>query len=82
LIGPSSSPTRIIILPRFSETGIIALIDIASPTLECKTVNFGIPEWEKVKVKISEKELEAEVERLRTQVVKSDLDLLMDEDGW
>jgi hypothetical protein len=76
----SDAPTRIVLLPRFAETGLVTLINIASRNLECKTVSIGIPEWDKkTKVELSEEEVEAE--RARTAVVRSDLDMMNDEGG-
>ena len=37
------APTRIVLLPSFVETGMIALVCLE--TLECKTVGFEIPTW-------------------------------------
>lgn len=76
----SDAPTRIVLLPRFAETGLVTLINIASRNLECKTVSIGIPEWDKkTKIELSEEEVEAE--RARTAVVRSDLDMMNDEGG-
>jgi hypothetical protein len=60
----------------------VTLVNIASSELDCKTISFGIPEWErKTKIELSEEEVEAE--RARTAVVRSDLDLMNDEgEGW
>lgn len=77
-----TTPTRIVLLPSFAESGTVALINIASPNLECRTISFGIPEWEKrEKVEMTEEDIEAE--RARTAVVRSDLDLMNDEgEAW
>jgi len=32
--------TRIVLVPKFSETGLVVLVDINSPTLECSTLSF------------------------------------------
>lgn len=37
------SPTRIVLLPSFAQTGILALVCLE--TLECKTINFEVPTW-------------------------------------
>jgi hypothetical protein len=55
-----------VLLPRFAETGLVTLINIASPTLECK-------------IELTEEEIE--VERARTAVVRSDLDIMNEEGG-
>jgi hypothetical protein len=60
----------------------VALINLASPKLDCRTVQISAPEWEIERVKPTLTEQEVEAERQRAAVVKSDLDLLMDEDGW
>jgi DNA polymerase delta subunit 2 len=39
-----SSPTRIVLLPSFAQTGTLALVCLE--TLECKTVEFEVPVWE------------------------------------
>ncbi|WRT66895.1 uncharacterized protein IL334_003859 [Kwoniella shivajii] len=43
LAGDPDSPTRIILLPSFAQTGVLALICLE--TLECKTINFEVPAW-------------------------------------
>lgn len=43
LVGDSDSPTRIVMLPSFSETGTIALVCLE--TLQCKTVTIEAPVW-------------------------------------
>jgi hypothetical protein len=63
-LADPAAPTRIVLLPRFADTGIVTLINIDSPTLECKTVTIGIPEWDEAtkrgKVELTEEEVEAE----------------------
>ncbi|WVQ70346.1 uncharacterized protein L199_008573 [Kwoniella botswanensis] len=43
LVGDSDTPTRIILLPSFAQTGVLALVCLE--TLECKTINFEVPTW-------------------------------------
>lgn len=61
---------------------MVTLVNITSPTLECKTVTVGIPEWDtQTKVEMSEEELEAE--RARVAIVRSDLDMVNEQgEGW
>ncbi|WWC85235.1 uncharacterized protein L201_000096 [Kwoniella dendrophila CBS 6074] len=43
LVGDPESPTRIVLLPSFAQTGVLALVCLE--TLECKTINFEVPTW-------------------------------------
>nr|XP_019043001.1 DNA polymerase delta subunit 2 [Kwoniella bestiolae CBS 10118]OCF21931.1 DNA polymerase delta subunit 2 [Kwoniella bestiolae CBS 10118] len=43
LVGDPDSPTRIILLPSFAQTGVLSLVCLE--TLECKTINFEVPAW-------------------------------------
>lgn len=79
---PDASPTRVVLVPRFAETGLIALVDIASPDLTCRTVQIAVPEWEMAKVKVTMTEEEIEQARRQAEVVRSDLDLMADGDDW
>lgn len=84
-LADPASPTRIVLIPRFSETGLVVLLNLSSPTLEACTVQLGAPEWEPERAKPSVSELEAcaqaEAERLRASVITSNLDLMMDGEG-
>jgi hypothetical protein len=39
----ADSPTRIILVPSFAQTGIVVLLCLE--TLECRTVGFEVPDW-------------------------------------
>ncbi|WWC69696.1 uncharacterized protein I206_103639 [Kwoniella pini CBS 10737] len=43
IVGDEDSPTRIVLLPSFAQTGVLALVCLE--TLECKTINFEVPTW-------------------------------------
>lgn len=43
LVGDKDEPTRIILLPAFSETGTVAMVCLE--TLEVKTVTIETPVW-------------------------------------
>lgn len=78
----SGELTRIILLPKFAETGLVALVNIASETLECKTVQISVPEWELEKVKVTMTEEEIEKARANAAIVTSDLDMMADGNEW
>lgn len=42
-MSDEDAPTRIVLIPSFVKTGLIALVCLE--TLECKTVGFEIPTW-------------------------------------
>jgi DNA polymerase delta subunit 2 len=44
VVGGSDDPTRIVLLPSFATTGTVALVCLE--TLEVRTVEFEVPEWE------------------------------------
>ncbi|KAJ9120752.1 hypothetical protein QFC22_002683 [Naganishia vaughanmartiniae] len=74
--------TRIVLLPKFADTGIVALVDVNSPHLDCRTIQIGAPEWDAKKVKVTMTQEEIEAERQRSAIVRSDLDMVNDDEGW
>lgn len=74
--------TRIVLLPKFADTGIVTLVDVTSADLECRTLQIGIPEWDAKKVKIALTQEEIEAERQRSAIVRSDLDMMNEDEGW
>lgn len=47
-----SEPTRVILSPKFSETGTLVLVH--TTTLEVRTVEFGVPEGDEVKTEMDQ----------------------------
>ncbi|KAI5453853.1 DNA polymerase delta small subunit Cdc1 [Naganishia albida] len=82
LVGEPGQRTRIVLLPKFMDTGIVTLVDVTSADLECRTLQIGIPEWDAKKVKIALTQEEIEAERQRSAIVRSDLDMMNEDEGW
>lgn len=81
-ISDSGQRTRIVLLPKFADTGIVTLVNVNSTDLECRTLQIGIPEWDAKKVKVTLTQEEIEAERQRSAIVRSDLDMVNEDEGW
>ncbi|GHJ84295.1 hypothetical protein NliqN6_0697 [Naganishia liquefaciens] len=82
LVGDSGGWTRIVLLPKFADTGIVTLVNVNSADLECRTLQIGIPEWDAKKVRVTLTEAEIEAERQRSAIVSSNLDMLNEDEAW
>jgi hypothetical protein len=84
VVPPSDSGerTRIVLLPKFADTGIVTLVNVNSPDLECRTLQIGIPEWDAKKVRVTLTDAEIEAERQRSAIVSSNLDMLNEDEAW